>query len=118
MSVQSLNNYYGPRDQDAWGWLLSATMPTLSLIVGSYVASVTGSSTANKSVDSLVFFLSILFSAVYLLVVNCILLYSPFSKLNPLDAMHHMNFLLGALQGIVGTCLGVFFTKSHVRSRK
>ena len=111
MSVQTLHNYYGLHDQDAWGWLLTATMPTFSLVIGSYISSAMEPSAARKSIESAVFLLSMTFSGLYLLVVNGILFFLPFSSISPLDAMHHLNLLLGALQGLVGTCLGVFFTR-------
>jgi hypothetical protein len=111
VAIQTMNGYYGAQDQDAWGWLLASTMPTMSLAVGSYVASASGRSSEGKTVDSTVFALAIGLSALYLVTVNGTILFAPLSTVRTLDAMHHMNLLLGALQGLVGTCLGVFFTK-------
>jgi hypothetical protein len=112
MFIQSLNDYYGDANPDAWGWLLSAVMPTLSLTVGSYFAAQKGSG-GMKTVDSLAFWLAALFSVLYLCVVNGTLFYLPFSRTPPLATMNRTHLLLGALQGVVGTSLGVFFVSSH-----
>lgn len=122
MFIQSLNDYFkeSNSNQEAWGWLLSALMPTLSLMVGSFIAMNTGKP-EDKSVDSVVFWLAILFSLVFLSVVNGTIFYVPFSPTPALATMHRANLALGALQGVVGTCLGVFFVsghKSETRSRE
>jgi hypothetical protein len=113
MFIQTLNDYYGDANQEAWGWLLSALMPTLSLVVGSYVAVQRGSQSDTKTVDSLVFWLATLFSILFLCVVNGAVFYLPFGKTSPIATMHRTNLLLGALQGVVGTCLGVFFVSGQ-----
>jgi len=91
-------------------------MPTLSLMVGSYIALQRATDSESKSADSLVFWLAVLFSFMFLGVVNGTLFYVPFSKTSGLATMHRTNLLLGALQGIVGTCLGVFFVTGHKKS--
>jgi hypothetical protein len=113
MFIQSLNDYYGEANQEAWGWLLSALMPTLSLMVGSYVVSQRRSQGDGKTIDPLIFWLAAFFSILFLCVVSGTVFYLPFSRTPPIATMHRTNLLLGSLQGVVGTSLGVFFVSGH-----
>jgi len=80
--------------------------------VGSYIAIQRRAGSKEKDVDALVFWLAALFSSLFLLVVNGTVFYLPFIS-TPLSALHGTNLLLGSLQGVVGTCLGVFFAGGH-----
>jgi hypothetical protein len=113
MLVQSLNDYYGSHDQEAWGWLFASVMPTLGVLVASYVAQQQHTLKTVESTDPTVFTLAVVFSTLYLIVVNLALLYLPFSVTSPVATLHRTNLLLGALQGLVGSCLGVFFVSSR-----
>lgn len=115
MLVQSLNDYYGSHDQEAWGWLLGEVMPILGVTVASYVAQQQQARRTPKTIDSAIFKLAVTFSGLYLAVVNITLLYLPFSLTSPLATLHRTTLLLSALQGLVGSCLGVFFVSGHTK---
>jgi len=109
--IQSLLGHYGTAISDVWSWYLPTVVPTLSLIVGVFVADAKRTSTQPASVDTFVFLLAIGFSTVYLCFVGLPILVEPFVDVPPLTLMKTSNLWLIPLQGMVIALLGVFFIK-------
>jgi hypothetical protein len=114
MLLLSLENFWGGKDQEAWGWLLPAVIPILTLIVGSVATS--GEQNKNKDVPKLTYRIACWLSIFYLFAVIFTLGIAPFHA-DHLDPLHKSSWMLGALQGLVGTSMGVFFSSSRTRKR-
>jgi len=59
----------------------------------------------------------LIFSGLYLAIVNITLLYLPFAGTSPVSTLHRTNLMLGALQGLLGSCLGVFFVSGQAKDK-
>ena len=115
LAVQSLRGVYNSQADEAWGWLLPAVMPTLSLIVGVLVADATTERRTDKNVEFFFFVLAGGLSAIYLVLVALVLLLQPYSEIPRLDLMRRSSLWLGPLQGLVAGALGVFFVRDTQR---
>jgi hypothetical protein len=114
MLILSLENFWGGKDQEAWGWLLPAVIPILTLIVGSVATA--GEQNKNKEVPKLTYRIAFGLSIFYLFAVIFALGVSPFHA-DHLEPLHKSSWILGAVQGLVGTSMGVFFSSSKIRKR-
>jgi hypothetical protein len=113
--AQSLLGRYGGDLSDAWSWLLPNLMPTLSLIVGVFVADMQ-KGIVEKTVDAFVFRLAIGLSVVYFLTILITLLAIPLSDqhgMQPIDLLNTSNLWLAPLQGLAAAALGAFFVKGE-----
>lgn len=115
LAVQSLRGVYNSQADEAWGWLLPAVMPTLSLIVGVLVADATTERRTDKNVEVFFFVLAGGLSAIYLVLVALVLLLQPYSEISRVDLMRRSSIWLGPLQGLVAGALGVFFVRDNQR---
>jgi len=111
MIAQSMGNKYGAATDQAWGWLLPTIVPTLSLIVGAFAAAARGP-LAQATVDAFSYRLTFWLSAFYLLLVIAVPLAQPVTGRSPIELMQLSKLWLGAVQGIVGIALGVYFVSS------
>lgn len=106
----------GSQIQDAWKWLLPH-LSTLSLIVGIWVADVTGNAVDGKSVSRFLFWLTFVCSAIYLLALLSTMFFLPLalSFNEGMEALEWLqlsdNWLL-FLQGLSTATMGVFFIKT------
>ncbi len=107
--LQTIFGKYGEHSADAWGWLLPAVMPTLSLILGVLVSDQLGRSEAREEADRFLFVMVLVLSIFYLLVVSSTLLLAPFAAMSPLELMKASSLWLGPLQGLVCAGLSAFF---------
>jgi hypothetical protein len=111
--AQSLGGRFGEDLRDAWAWLLPNLMPTLSLIVGVFVADMQRGA-QEKHVDSFVFRMAMGLSLVYFATILITLLAIPLSGLHgmqPIDLLKTSNLWLAPLQGLAAAALGAFFVK-------
>lgn len=111
--VQSLGGKYGSRTGEAWGWLLPAIMPTLSLMLGVLVLSATTQDATKQSVEPFLFHLAFGVSVAYFVMLALVPLVQPLTSSPPLELMKLSGLWLGPLQGIVTGVLGVFFVRSE-----
>jgi len=111
MIAQSMGNKYGEATDQAWGWLLPSIVPTLSLIVGAFAAAARRP-LEKVTVDAFSYRLTFWLSAFYLLLVVAVPLAQPLTGRPPLELMELSKLWLGAIQGIVGIALGVYFVSS------
>lgn len=112
--IQSLTGFWQDKDQEAWGWVLPALLPTLTLIVGSVVLTDNKPESEKRDVPRLTYRIAFSISTFYLFVV-LLTLGSVAGKPQPLEPLHRSSWLLGAVQGLVGTSLGVFFSSARNR---
>lgn len=117
MLIQSLTGFWQGKDQEAWGWVLPALLPTLTLIVGSIVATDSKSESEKREVPRLTYRIALWISTFYLFAV-LLILGSVAGKTQPLEPLHRSSWLLGAVQGLVGTSLGVFFSSARLQKTK
>ncbi|MBV8774527.1 MAG: hypothetical protein JO166_19660 [Deltaproteobacteria bacterium] len=108
--IQTYLGHYGDAADDAWGWLLPNTMPTLSLVVAVLAMDATRKSVETRTVDSFFFGLSFILSAGYLLALALTVFVQPFSP-SPLEPIKDSTLWLGPFQGLVTGAIGAFFVK-------
>jgi len=109
--IQTLGGYYGDRVQEAWGWLLPLLLPTLSLIIGVFVADPLNKVLESARTSRFVYRLALCLSSVYLLALLVVALVGQLTKLAPLDLMKVSSLGLGPLGGLVTAAVGIFFVK-------
>jgi len=94
--------------------LLPTIMPTLSLMIGVFVAEALSQVAAQKSrINLFLYRLTFWISALYLIVVALTILLPPLAPPphDPLKVMETSNVFLGRLQGLAASALGAFFYK-------
>jgi hypothetical protein len=110
--IQTMTNPGLYKDiSEAWSWFLPNVVPTLSLMIGVFIAEAMSTGELTQSVNSFIYRLSLVLSIVYLLAIAIVILYIPVSGQNPHELMKNSNLALGPLQGIVSGVLVLFFTK-------
>jgi len=110
--LQSLFGRYGDEVTQAWGWLLSSVMPTLSLIIGVLVLDAVQRADVTRTIDAFLFRLTVWLSLAYLLAVFLVVVLTPFSDLGPIQLMTKLNVVLGPVQGLVAAAMGAFFVRA------
>jgi hypothetical protein len=111
MMVQSLLGRYGEDWDIAWNFALPLTLPTVSLIVT--VWSVGNKAENSEPVHStVVFWLAILISFVYLGMLWAVLLIKPLSPLSYELLFRKAGWPLAILQTIAATAVGKFFVEN------
>ena len=96
--------------QEAWAWLLSAVMPSLSLVTGVIGAQVLKRQALHQRVDLFAFRLVYALSVFYLLLVSAVLFTSPLSSdLSPLGALQRSNLFVTPVQGLLSGAMGWLF---------
>jgi hypothetical protein len=111
--IQSILGHYSD-PAEAWGWVTTNLVPTLSLMVGILVAENVGKAEPDRDVDAFLFQLALGLSLFYLLSLLLTLLLSPFAQSLPLALMKQSQQLwIGPIQGLVTASLGAFFVRSR-----
>ena len=103
----------------AWSWLLPNLLPTLSLMIGVFVAEVVEHDRkADRKVARFVFLLAFGVSALYLVMILAILALQPWGPTDQLAAMKQdQSSWLTPLQGLATATLGAFFVKAKHAKR-
>jgi hypothetical protein len=109
--LQTIFGKYGANAKDAWGWLLSQIMPTLSLIIGVLVIDALDKGPTTNGADRFLFRLTFGLSVFYLLMVLLPIIIQPFTELGPLELLTQSTLWLAPLQGLVSASLAAFFVK-------
>lgn len=107
-----LSPKFGSKLDEAWSWFLPTILPTLSLIIGVFVAELTtpqSTQKVSKFFFSLTFSISLFYLMCILSVFTIYLLGLTDKSL--LDFMKQFNIILGALQGLTAATLGAFFVQ-------
>lgn len=96
--------------QDVWAWFSPNAVPTLSLIVGGYLAVTRVRRGREQLADTFVYRMTFVISAMYLLTILTLVLVTASSNVwAALDTFRTANLPLGILQGLVAASLGYFF---------
>jgi hypothetical protein len=112
---QTIGNRYLDHVSEAWGWLLPAIMPSLSLMVYVWSRAATIETDAHR-VDRFVFRLAMTLSVCYLLVLIVTILVQPIVAPTATEALQLMNkssLFAGPLQGLAAASLGAFFFRKN-----
>jgi hypothetical protein len=112
--LQTTLGKYGDQASEAWGWLLPAILPTLSLILGILVADAQAGHSQTLRADRFLFILSVILSAGYLLAVSAPIFLQPFVSLSPVDLMKQSTLWLSPFQGLVSGAIGAFFVRRQL----
>ena len=111
LTLQTFTGKHGDGADDVWKWFLGAILPTLSLMIGVFVADF-GKESKDRQVSRFLFRLAFYLSLFYLLMVSALLLGQPVTEKTLKDLIDAFSLPLQGLQGLVGLILGVFFVKS------
>jgi hypothetical protein len=95
----------------AWAWFSPLLVPSLSLVVASYIATEKNADVQRREPDRAVYLASITGSVGYLSLILVVLLVSGY-KVPALPFLNSMSIGLGIAQGAVVGVLGYFFVKS------
>lgn len=93
-----------------WGWLLSATMPTIGLVLGAFTKTPQAQQ-SGPSFDMPFFHLTVGMSCFYLLVVNLFVFSMWFLRTYSSGVFGTISSVLGPIQGLLTAALGFFFIK-------
>lgn len=107
---------YGEDGDLAWGWLLSALMPNLSMVVGVLANDVIADAADHKEalVKRASYVVAVGVSTFYLSTLALTILLMPLADASPMQYMLQSNVWIAPLQGLVGATLGVFFASAKV----
>ncbi len=109
-----MSNLYKEDSKQLWDWLLPNIIPTLSLIIGVFVAEVSNEQRKNKEINKFYFRLTFYMSLFYLLILLTLLLIDPFQiHLRTTERIENTDTFLIPLQGLIAATLGLFFVKSN-----
>lgn len=112
--LQTIFNKFGTRSDEIWNWLLPNIMPVLTMIAGVLVAD-SRSARQARQVGVGYFMFAAGLSGFYLLLILLIVFLGPVvedsSGLLIFDMIERTGILLGPLQGVVASALGIFFIK-------
>lgn len=113
--IQTIAGKFDDKVGDAWTWLLNNTIPTLSLIVGSYVADTSSENINSRIVDKFFFNLSYYLSMFYLSIILLLVISSPITQSisgsTIIELQKKTSYFLTPLQGLISTAIGAFFIK-------
>ena len=112
VALQTFGGKHGTDVQVVWDWLLGAIVPTLSLMVGVFVADFGKSDEDDKQIKPFFYRLAFGFSLFYLLMVTALILGQPVSGKLLKELIDDFSRPLQAVQGLAGLVLGIFFVKS------
>jgi hypothetical protein len=102
-----------PNPEDAWSWFLPTVIPTLTLMIGGFVADAQRITEDNRSIGITIYRLTITMSIFYFFVVLMTICSIPFTVLSPVELLRKSNLWLVPLQGLVTAALGAFFVKTE-----
>ncbi|XZF16608.1 hypothetical protein ACTHGU_10770 [Chitinophagaceae bacterium MMS25-I14] len=111
--MQSLFGKFENDDKLAWGWLMTAILPTLSLMISVFVADINGNPNDDHEVDSFYYRLCMGISAAYFILLWIVLLLEPLTSQTIIDIMKGSSLYLGPVQGLVSAAIGLFFYKKQ-----
>ena len=114
--LQTIFGRYGDHTSEAWEWFFPNVIPTLSLMLGVFIANALGVAVQNKTVGRFFFGLAFGLSTFYLLVVALTIFSLPFVSPKPSEMvafLRQSNLWLGPLQGLVSASIGFFFVRNQ-----
>ena len=110
----TVSGKFGDRSKEGWEWFSQNIIPTLTLMIGTFSASM-GQAVSTVKIDKFYFSLAYWISIFYLLILYLIIGISPFAfNLNQtsfIDLLNSSKIYLNIFQGVVTFSLGLFFVK-------
>lgn len=110
----TVSGKFGDRSKEGWQWFSQNIIPTLTLMIGTFSASM-GQAVSAVQIDKFYFSLAYWISIFYLLILYLIIGISPFAfNLNQtsfIDLLNSSKIYLNIFQGVVTFSLGLFFVK-------
>ena len=103
--------YHG-KEAEAWNWFTPNIVPTIGLIVATLASTAFETGEGQKPVSGAFFIVTMSISVVYVGLFILIFLLAPLVDSPPLETFKRSSLFLGIIQGVVTTCLGVFFIKN------
>jgi hypothetical protein len=114
---QTILGKYDDKFEDAWNWLTQNTLPTLSLIVSTFVVDVFENQKNEKKVDAFYYKFCFWGCLLYLSVMLLTIFGQNFAYINikqmtSLDFLKKSNLWLSPLQALISVLLGIFFIRN------
>jgi hypothetical protein len=103
--AQTIAGRYGMAAEEAWGWLLASTMPTMGLMLGVAL----GTRADDGYTASFPVTLCIVFSTVYLLLLSGTLLVQPFARWTAFELFKLSHLWLAPTQALVDATIAVVY---------
>jgi hypothetical protein len=103
--------YHG-KEAEAWNWFTPNIVPTIGLIVATLASTAFETGEGEKPVSGAFFIVTVAVSVLYVALFILIFLLAPLVDSPPLETFKRSSLFLGIIQGVVTTCLGVFFIKN------
>lgn len=111
MFLQTVFGKFEDQSNDAWSWILSNLMPSLSLILSTFLSDINATKRNTRRVDSFYYYLALGISIFYLLLLLMLIALEPLTDHTILELMHDSGIYLGPLQGLATAAMGMFFFK-------
>lgn len=108
--IQTSMGKFDNKVNEGWGWILPNILPTLTLIITTFISDVR--ETETSSTDVFYFRISYYISLVYFLAILLIIFLYPYSNSEYLTYLMKFNIPLASFQGLVTGAIGLFFYKS------
>lgn len=113
MILYSFGGSLGDKVVQAWGWLLAATAPTMSIIASNIATDATDPNTSADMVDTFYYRLSMMVSGVYLVTILLTLVcWRMTGYQSPYEVMALSSIWIAPMQGIAASILSIFFKKA------
>ena len=108
---QTLNGRYAGSEEKAWAWLLPLFLPTLALILSTFVIENRDNKSEIKYADIFFYKLTFALTIFYFFLIYITIFMQPLLKEDPITIMCKSNLWLIPIQGLVAISLGAFFIK-------
>ena len=106
---------FGDKASDGWQWYSQTVIPTLTLMIGTFTASVSQTK-SNLEIDRFYFRLAYYVSIFYFIVLYATILSAPLAfnltETSLVELLNNSKIYLNIIQGVVTFSLGLFFTKN------
>ncbi|MDB5008520.1 MAG: hypothetical protein JWP45_2913 [Mucilaginibacter sp.] len=114
----SLSGRFGAQSNIAWTWVSENIIPTFTLIIGTFTASLTQRNNQDL-IDKFFYRLALFSSLFYFLILYIILIFGPAAAANNgqsfADVLSNSKVFLNVIQGSVSFVLGLFFIRKHTK---
>ena len=111
MFLQTLNGKYETMTNEAWGWLFTSVLPTLSLILSVFLFDIRNPEKQVSMVDRFYFRFVFFLTFFYFLIILAILLSQPLIDKPIISLMKDSTIYLGPFQAVITGAMGLFFIK-------
>lgn len=116
--MMSISGPFQHEPQQAWGWLLPSCIPTLSLVIGCYVAEAGQKTERDRQVDPFLFNIAAWISTFYLAILILTVISLPYAVGLDKSAefLQKANLWVAPIQGLATAVLGAFFVRHSAKA--